>query len=60
MATILPFKPGRRPTPSHLPVMSGTAAIIIFPGVRYERVGDAGSCGKATGARRSLKLSKKR
>jgi len=57
MATILPFKPMVRPDRSALP--KGGAAIIIFPGVRYERH-DTSDDGKGEAARRERRRRRKR
>lgn len=44
MATILPFKVRAR-TQSRNPAPPGTAAIVIFPGVRYERRQETAAAG---------------
>ncbi|MCT8999617.1 hypothetical protein [Chelativorans intermedius] len=43
MAKVLPFRPRKRRTARRSPVPADGAAIIIFPGVRYERCDGKGA-----------------
>lgn len=54
MATIVPFAIPRR-SPTRKPGVAGSASIIIFPGVRYERAKDAGPVRVAAGPGRKRK-----
>lgn len=48
MATILPFKIRARTSPRRA-APEGAAAIVIFPGVRYERRQETAAAGRPAG-----------
>ncbi|MDZ5698365.1 hypothetical protein [Chelativorans sp. M5D2P16] len=59
MATIFSFKPDHTPARARRALPAGGAEVIIFPGVRYERVQSA-ACKKVSAGPRSAKRRKKR
>jgi hypothetical protein len=52
MADIIRLEPHLKQNPAGAPRTDRPAAIVIFPGVRYERPADGGDATQAAGRRR--------